>query len=202
MQTKGAGWKSDGIVRAATIAAVVSAIVLTTQIDLFFWSRDGLANNAEATEMGALDSVNLGVFTVNLANTRKVVQVDVSIKLDPDSFKEQLRKPGFARLTARTLERRSRLEVAWPTGYKSRRKETKGVPPYLELYIGRIRDSMIGTLSSKEVADLTEGVGRERLRDELLENLNVALGFKRPVIQELALNGLNIQESAFFRLFE
>ena len=202
MRTILASRRSYGLVSAAAIAAFVIAFVVNTRLGKINWQWNGFAENAEATEADALDSANLGFFTINLANSRKVVQLEASIKLDQNSFKEQLLTPGFPRLSGRTLERRGKLEAVWSSGFKSRRKGAAEVPPYLELYMGRLRDSMIGSLSSKHSADLTEGAERELLQEGLLEDLNSALGVHHAVIQEVTLKDVNLKESASFRLSE
>jgi flagellar basal body-associated protein FliL len=183
-------------------AAIVALSVIALRLDNSFWNRHGFAQHAEATEVRVQDSAHLGMFTVNVARGGKVLQVEVSIKLDPRVFRRELEKPGFRRLSLSPERRTGQSWQVRSGGLKKREKEAQLVPSYLELYIGRLRDALIHRLSSMDMDTLARSRSDQRLRDELLEDLNRALGVEEPVIEEVSLDSLRFRDTAFFRLSE
>jgi len=128
----------------------------------------------EHEEVKRLESAELGVFVVNLSETSAFLKTKIMIEYD-----------------AALVEKQTGGLEGGADGGKGHGggagggggvPKPGGMPPHFLKRESQMKDAVIRVLSSKRADDLLTVEGKERLKDELLEGINEAVGLEEPPV--------------------
>jgi flagellar basal body-associated protein FliL len=128
----------------------------------------------EHEEVKRLESADLGVYVVNLSETSAFLKTRIMIEFDAASVEKQ----------TGGLEGGEGGGKGHGGGAGGGGGEPKpgGLPPHFMKRESQMKDAVIRILSSKRADDLLTAEGKERLKDELLEGINEAVGLEEPPV--------------------
>ncbi len=128
----------------------------------------------EHEEVKRLESAELGVFVVNLSETSAFLKTRIMIEFDAASVEKQ----------TGGIEGGEGGGKGHGGGAGGGGGEAKpgGMPPHFMKRESQMKDVIIRILSSKRADDLLTAEGKERLKDELLEGINEAVGLEEPPV--------------------
>ena len=116
-------------------------------------------------------TLKLDPFIVNLSENISFLKVTMIIEFDPEIFAKG-EKGGSAH-----------GEAHGGGGGGEEKKEGAGAPGRLTERQPMIRDAIIHVLSSKKVTDVITSEGKDKLKEELVETINEAIGLpENPVV--------------------
>jgi len=120
-----------------------------------------------------LETAELGVFIVNLSETTSFLKTKMTVEFDPEIVDRQIKKPEGE-------------EAHAEEGGGGHGGDDKGgaaaLPEFMAKKETQIKDSVIRILSSKRTDEMLTGDGKERLKEELVEGINEAVGLEDPPI--------------------
>jgi flagellar basal body-associated protein FliL len=119
-----------------------------------------------------LETADLDVFVVNLSETSALVKVHIVIEFDAALVEKQTKTEG------------GEGGGGGHGGGASGGGEAAGpvIPEHFTKRMSQIKDAVIKILSAKRSDDLLTVEGKERLKDELLEGINEAIGLEEPPV--------------------
>jgi flagellar FliL protein len=126
----------------------------------------------EHEEVKRLETADLDVFVVNLSETSAFLKAHIIIEFDAASVEKQTSHEG------------AEGGGGGHGGGASGGGEAAGpvMPEVFTKRMSQIKDAIIKILSSKKADDLLTVEGKERLKDELLEGINEAIGLEEPPV--------------------
>jgi len=121
-----------------------------------------------------LETAELGVFIVNLSETTSFLKTKMTVEFDPEIVDRQTKKPEGEEAAA---------EEEGGGGHGGGEKEgAAALPEFMAHKETQIKDTVIRILSSKRTDEMLTGDGKERLKEELVEGINEAVGLEDPPI--------------------
>lgn len=134
-------------------------------------SDEHLAVEEEHETPKRLETADLDVFVVNLSETSAFVKVHIVIEFDAALVEKQTMGEGG--------EGGGGGHGGGPSGGGG---EGPAMPEHFVKRMSQIKDVVIKILSAKKADDLLTVEGKERLKDELLEGINEAVGLEEPPV--------------------
>jgi flagellar FliL protein len=135
-------------------------------------SEEELVVEEEHETPKRLETADLEVFVVNLSETSAFVKVHIVIEFDAALVEKQTMGEGG--------EGGGGGHGGGPSGGGGDAGPT--IPPHFVKRMSQIKDVIIKILSAKRSDDLLTVEGKERLKDELLEGINEAVGLEEPPV--------------------
>jgi flagellar FliL protein len=159
------------------IFIVVGLVVLVAGAGVPMFLMGGGGEDAEHVEeeheeVKRLETAELGTFVVNLSETSAFLKTKIMIEYDVASIEKQ----------TGGLEGGAEGGEGHGGGASGGEAKAGGMPPHLVKRESQIKDAVIRVLSSKKADDLLTVEGKERLKDELLESINEAVGLEEPPV--------------------
>lgn len=128
-----------------------------------------------------IETADLGLFVVNLSETASFLKVRITAEYDSAILDRQLEASG---------EGGGHGEGGGASGGESK---AAGPHPYITKRMTQIQDTIIRVLSSKRAVELLTQDGKDRLKDELLEGINEAIGTDEPAVSGIFFTEFIIQ---------
>jgi flagellar basal body-associated protein FliL len=137
-----------------------------------------------AAEVREIQSADLGQFIVNLSDMGSFLKVRIMIEYDSGLLDKQL-----------GIVHGAEGGEAHGGGASGGAKEAggSGIHPHLAKKEHHFRDVIIRILSSKKAPELLTVEGKTRLKEELLDGLNEAVGLEEPAIVGILFTDFMIQ---------
>jgi flagellar FliL protein len=162
------------------IFIVVGLVVLVAGAGVPMFLMGGGAEEAEHVEeeheeVKRLETAEIGVFVVNLSETSAFLKTKIMIEFDMTSVEKQT---GGLEGGAEG----GKGHGGGAGGGGGGEAKAGGLPPHFMKRESQIKDAVIRVLSAKKAEDLLTVEGKERLKDELLEGINEAIGLEEPPV--------------------
>lgn len=125
-------------------------------------------------EVKRLETADLGIFVVNLSDTSAFLKAKIMIEFDAALVEKQT-------AVAEGGEGGGGGHGGGAGGGGGEAK-AGGLPPHFMKRESQIKDAIIRVLSSKKADDLLTTEGKDRLKDELIEGVNEAIGLEEPPV--------------------
>ncbi len=119
-----------------------------------------------------LETADLGSFVVNLSEATSFLKAHLLVEFDNAVVEKQMKPPA-----------EGEAHAAEEGGGGHGGGEKGGAAPLPEFMAKReiqVKDTILKVLSSKKADDVLTPDGKERLKDELIEGLNEAVGLEEP----------------------
>lgn len=161
------------------IAAPVLLIIIGAAVFFLFMGKKEAVKTGEETEETAeesgerkLASLKIEPLIVNLSENISFLKVTMIVEYDPAIFAKAEKGSG------------EHAEAHGGGGSGGEKKEEgPATPPRFAERQPMIRDAIIRVLSSKKVSDVINTEGKEKLKEELIEAINEAIGLpENPVV--------------------
>jgi flagellar basal body-associated protein FliL len=120
-----------------------------------------------------IEVADLGQFVVNLSESTSFLKVHLIMEYDAAVLDKQ---------TAPKHEGEEGGEGHGGGASGGEKAEGGGIHPYLAKKESQLRDVVIRVLSAERAADLLTSDGKARLKDELVDGLNEAVGLEEPPV--------------------
>lgn len=134
--------------------------------------EEGTEEVVVETKAHNLSTLKLDPFIVNLSENISFLKVTMILEYDPAIFAK-----------AEKLEKAPGETHGGGGSGGEKKEEGGGIPPRLNERQPMVRDAVIHILSSKKVAEVLTSDGKEKLKEELIEAINDAIGLpENPVI--------------------
>lgn len=130
-----------------------------------------------------IESADLGSFVVNLSDTSSFLKIKIMMEYDAALIEKQ---------TAET-EGGAEGGGGHGGGASGGAKEEPAMSPYLLKRDSQIKDTIIRILSSKKANELLTPEGKDRLKEELVEGINEAIGLEEPAVTAVYFTEFMIQ---------
>jgi flagellar basal body-associated protein FliL len=125
-------------------------------------------------EIKRVETADLGQFIVNLGESSSFLKVRVLIEYDAAIIDKHVAPPPGG-------EEGGKAHGGGASG-GSKEPAGGGMHPYITKSENKLRDEIIRILSSKRAEDLLTGDGKARLKEELVDGINEALGLEEPPV--------------------
>lgn len=138
-------------------------------------------------ETRRMETLDLGVFIVNLSETSSFLKTHIIIEYDAASLERQLMsiEGGAGAGAGHGGGSGHGGGAAGGGGGEGEGAAVGGTPYYLTKKETIFRHTIIRILSSKRVEDVLTPDGKDWLNDELVEGLNSAMGLEQPVVSQV-----------------
>lgn len=138
----------------------------------------------EHEEVKRIETADLGNFIVNLSETSSFLKTHVVIEYDAALVEKQTMG-----------EEGGKGGGGGHGGGASGGGEAKegGLPEHFKKRENAIKDAIIRVLSAKKAEDMLTAEGKDRLKDELLEAINEAVGLEEPTVSGIFFTEFIIQ---------
>ena len=125
-------------------------------------------------EVKRLETADLGIFVVNLSDTSAFLKAKIMIEFDAALVEKQTAGEAGAEGGGGGH--------GGGAGGGGGEAKAGGLPPHFMKRESQIKDAIIRVLSSKKADELLTAEGKERLKDELIEGVNEAVGLEEPPV--------------------
>jgi flagellar FliL protein len=122
-----------------------------------------------------IEVADLGQFIVNLSENSSFIKIRILLEYDVAIIEKQLSH-------AHGGEGGGEANGGGASGGSGGAEKPAGPHPHITKSENRLRDAVIRILSSKRTAELLTPEGKTRLKEELIDGLNEAMGLERPPI--------------------
>jgi len=136
-------------------------------------------------EVKRLETADLGIFVVNLSDTSAFLKAKIMIEFDAALVEKQTAGEAGAEGGGGGH--------GGGAGGGGGEAKAGGLPPHFMKRESQIKDAIIRVLSSKKADELLTAEGKERLKDELIEGVNEAVGLEEPPVVGVYLTEFIIQ---------
>ena len=137
-------------------------------------------------EAKRMETLDLGVFIVNLSETSSFLKTHIVIEYDASSLERQVMSiEGSAGAGGGAAGGSGHGGGAAGGGGEGEGAVGGGTPHFLAKKETIFRHTVIRILSSKRVEDVLTPDGKDWLSEELVEGLNAAIGLEQPVVSQI-----------------
>jgi flagellar protein FliL len=156
------------------ILAAVIFLVAGAGVPMFLMGGKKAAETEEAHEEAEperkLETTDLGNFIVNLSDATAFLKTHIIMEYDASVLDKKMKEEG------------GKAHGGGASGGGGEEKKPGGFHPHLQSKETPMRDVIIRILSSKSVQEMLTQEGKERLKEELVEGLNEAIGMEEPPV--------------------
>ena len=132
-----------------------------------------------------LETAELGIFIVNLSESTSFLKTKMTVEFDPEIVDRQTKKPEG--------EEGAAEEGGGGHGGGDKAGGAAPLPEFMAHKETQIKDTVIRVLSSKHTDEMLTGEGKERLKEELVEGVNEAVGLEDPAVNRIFFTEFIIQ---------
>lgn len=181
--TEGAPKKSKK--KLIIILAAVILLVAGAGVPMFLMGGKKAPEGEEAHEEvepeKKMELTDLGQFIVNLSESSSFLKVHIMMEYDASILDKAAKEAG------------GKAHGGGASGGGGEAKKEGGFHPHMAPKETQIRDVIIRILSSKTAQEMLTAEGKERLKDELVEGLNEAIGMEDPPVTSVFFTEFIIQ---------
>jgi flagellar FliL protein len=181
--TEGAPKKSKK--KLIIILAAVILLVAGAGVPMFLMGGKKVPEGEEAQEEvepeKKMELTDLGQFIVNLSDSSSFLKAHIMMEYDASILDKHEKEAG------------GKAHGGGASGGGGDAKKEGGFHPHMAPKETQIRDTVIRILSSKTAQEMLTGEGKERLKDELVEGLNEAIGMEDPPVTSVFFTEFIIQ---------
>jgi flagellar FliL protein len=181
--TEGAPKKSKK--KLIIILAAVILLVAGAGVPMFLMGGKKAPEGEEAHEEvepeKKMELTDLGQFIVNLSESSSFLKVHIMMEYDASILDKAEKEAG------------GKAHGGGASGGGGEAKKEGGFHPHMAPKETQMRDVIIRILSSKTSQEMLTAEGKERLKDELVEGLNEAIGMEDPPVTSVFFTEFIIQ---------